>query len=78
MDLPPSSHFIYIPVILILGLVLGFIWGSRTTREAFVLEQRRQEERARKKAERQAERQAEREAAAAGEAGAEPPARKDA
>jgi hypothetical protein len=54
MDLPPSSHFIYIPVVMVLGLVLGFIWGSRVTREAFTLEARRVEERARKKAERAA------------------------
>jgi hypothetical protein len=60
MDLPSSAHFIYIPIVLVLGLVLGFVWGSRTTREAFVLEARRLEERAKKKAERQAQREAER------------------
>jgi hypothetical protein len=54
MDLPSSAHFIYIPGVLILGLVLGFIWGARVTREAFVLEQKRLEERARRKAERAA------------------------
>jgi len=52
--MPPSSHFIYIPAVVILGLVLGFIWGTRVTREAFRLEQQRAEERARKKAERAA------------------------
>lgn len=56
MDLPPSSHFIYIPMILILGITLGFIWGARTTREAYELAQRRAEERAKKKADRAAER----------------------
>jgi hypothetical protein len=63
MDFPPSSHFIYIPVVLVLGLVLGFIWGARTTREAFELERRRQEDKARRRAER---------AAAAAGAGAGP------
>jgi hypothetical protein len=58
MDLPPSSPFIYIPVILILGITLGFIWGARTTREAYELAQRRADERARKKADRAAERAA--------------------
>ena len=50
--MPPSSHFIYIPAVLILGIVLGFIFGSRATREAFRLEQQRADERARRKAER--------------------------
>jgi hypothetical protein len=58
MTLPPSSHFIYIPAILILGLVLGFIWGARMTREALRLEQRAADERARRKAARAAERDA--------------------
>lgn len=51
MHTPPSSHFIYIPVVLILGIVLGFIFGARATRDAIQLEQRRQAERdARKRA----------------------------
>lgn len=54
MDLPPSSHFIYIPAILILGVVLGFIWGTKVTREAFRLEQQRAEEREKRKAARAA------------------------
>ena len=77
MDLPPSSHFIYIPVMLVLGLVLGFIWGARSTQEAFRLEAKRGEEVARKKAERQAGRKAERQAReAAGTAVADPAAEK--
>jgi hypothetical protein len=51
---PPSSHFIFIPVVLMLGMVLGFIWGARLTREALRLEQRAAEERARRQAERAA------------------------
>jgi hypothetical protein len=58
MDLPPSSHFIYIPLILVLGLVFGFIWGAKSTQEAFRLEARRTEELAKKKAERKAAREA--------------------
>ncbi len=54
MNLPPSSHFIYIPIILILGVVMGFVFGARATREAFVLEQRRLDERAKKRADRKA------------------------
>ena len=52
MGIPPSSHFIYIPTILILGLVLGFIMGARSTREAIRLDQERADARARRKAER--------------------------
>jgi arginine exporter protein ArgO len=59
-----SAHFIYIPIVVILGIVLGFIMGSRATRDAFALEARKAEERAARKAAR---------AAAAGDAG-KPPA----
>ena len=38
---PPSSHFIFIPVVLLLGIVIGFMMGSRATRDAFRLEQRK-------------------------------------
>jgi uncharacterized membrane protein len=55
---PPSSHFIYIPVIFILGIVIGFVLGAKATRDALALE-------ARKAAERE-ERKARRAAAAAG------------
>ena len=38
--LPSSSHFIYIPVIFVIGIVLGFIVGSKATRDAIALEQK--------------------------------------
>lgn len=53
MDFPPTSHVIYIPVILILGLVLGFIMGSRATRDAYAMQQRHAEDRAKRRAERE-------------------------
>jgi uncharacterized membrane-anchored protein YhcB (DUF1043 family) len=56
--MPPSSHFIYIPAILILGLVLGFVWGARMTREALRLEQKAADERAKRKADREREKAA--------------------
>jgi hypothetical protein len=74
MDLPPSSHFIYIPLVLIIGTVLGFFVGTRVTQESHRLEAARTEERARKKAERAAERAAAK--AAAGEGQPQPPADK--
>jgi hypothetical protein len=52
--MPTSAHLIYIPAIFILGLVLGFVWGARVTRDAVRIEQMRAEERAKKKAERAA------------------------
>lgn len=67
MHVPPSSHFIYIPVILALGVVLGFILGAKATRDAVLLEQRRQ-------ADREARRAARASAAAAGTAPPDPPA----
>lgn len=54
MDVPPSSHFIYIPVMLVLGIVLGFVMGSRATRDQIRMDQQKAEERERKKAARRA------------------------
>jgi hypothetical protein len=59
MELPNSSHFIYIPVLLILGIVLGFVWGAKATREAAILEARAADERAQRKAARAARHAAE-------------------
>ncbi len=52
--MPPSSHFIYIPAVLVLGLVLGFIWGGKVTREALRLQEKAAADRARRQAERAA------------------------
>ncbi len=62
MDLPSSAHFIYIPGVVILGLVVGFIWGARLTRESFHLEARRVQEREKKREEKRLQRQEERRA----------------
>jgi uncharacterized membrane protein len=53
--LPPSSHFIYIPVIFILGIVLGFLLGSKATRDAIAFEQKKVAEREERRARRQQE-----------------------
>ena len=52
--LPNSSHFIYIPVIFVLGIVLGFIFGSKATRDAIAFEAKKAAEREARKAERAA------------------------
>jgi hypothetical protein len=40
-----SSHFIFIPAVLLVGLVIGWILGSRAARDAFAAELRRRDER---------------------------------
>jgi hypothetical protein len=40
-----AGHFIYIPAILFIGVVIGWILGSRAARDAFAVELRRREER---------------------------------
>jgi uncharacterized membrane protein len=53
--LPNSSHFIYIPVIFVLGIVLGFLLGSKATRDAIAFEQKKAAEREERRAKRQQE-----------------------
>ena len=54
IGVPPSSHFIYIPVIFILGIVIGFVLGAKATRDAIALEARKAAEREERKARRAA------------------------
>ena len=56
--LPPSSHFIYIPVIFIIGIVLGFVIGAKATRDEIALAQKKAAEREARMAERAARRAA--------------------
>jgi len=41
-----STHFIFIPAVLLVGVVIGWIMGSRAARDAFAMELKRREERA--------------------------------
>jgi hypothetical protein len=43
-----AGHFIFIPTVLLIGVVIGWILGSRAARDAYAAELRRREERARK------------------------------
>jgi len=45
-----AGHFIFIPAVLLAGVVLGWILGSRAARDAFAIELRKREERASRKA----------------------------
>jgi hypothetical protein len=45
-----AGHFIFIPSVLLVGVVVGWILGSRAARDAYAAELRRREERAAAKA----------------------------
>ena len=40
-----AGHFIYIPLVLLAGIVIGWILGSRGARDAYAAELRRRAER---------------------------------
>ena len=46
--MPTAAHFIYIPSVLLLGVVLGWILGSRAAADAYASEARKQQIRAQK------------------------------
>jgi len=45
-----AGHFIFIPSILLFGIVLGWILGSRVATDAYAAELKRREERAQRAA----------------------------
>jgi hypothetical protein len=65
-----SEHILYIPMVLMVGGFLGFIFGARAARNAFDLERRRDDERAAAKAAREAKKAERAAKAAAGQDGA--------
>lgn len=40
-----SEHILFIPGVLLVGMFLGFIFGTRAAKNQFALQQKRQEER---------------------------------
>ncbi|MGZ3429241.1 MAG: hypothetical protein ACXVDD_02920 [Polyangia bacterium] len=48
--MPTTAHFIYIPAILVLGIVIGFILGGRAARDAFAAQREKEEARAARRA----------------------------
>lgn len=40
-----AGHFIFIPAVLLVGVVIGWILGSRAARDAYAAELKRREER---------------------------------
>jgi hypothetical protein len=49
--MPTAGHFIFIPSVLLIGIVIGWVLGSRAARDAFGAELRRREEKAARAAE---------------------------
>jgi hypothetical protein len=47
-----AAHFILIPAVLLIGMVLGWILGSRAAADAYNADMKRREERAQRKSER--------------------------
>jgi hypothetical protein len=47
--MPSAAHFIYIPVIMLVGVVIGWVLGGRAAADAMAMEQRKREERAQRK-----------------------------
>ncbi len=41
-----AGHFIFIPAVLLIGLVIGWVLGARAARDAYAMELKRREERA--------------------------------
>jgi len=52
--MPTTAHFIYIPAVLIIGIVIGFILGGRAARDAFAAQKEKEDARAARKAARKA------------------------
>ena len=43
--MPTAAHFLYIPGVLLVGIVIGWILGSRAAADAYAAQLRRQEQR---------------------------------
>ena len=43
--MPTAAHFIYIPGVLLIGIVIGWILGTRAAADAQAAEKRRREKR---------------------------------
>jgi hypothetical protein len=43
--IPTASHFVFIPAVLLIGVVIGWMLGSRAAQDAMAAELRRRESR---------------------------------
>jgi hypothetical protein len=56
METPSAAHFIYIPVMILVGIVIGWMLGARAAQDAYMSELRRREQRTKDKERRTNER----------------------
>ena len=45
LTMPPATHFIFIPAVLLIGIIIGWILGSRAAKDAFAMELKKREAR---------------------------------
>ena len=50
IGIPSASHFIFIPTVLLIGIVIGWILGSRAAHDAYASELKKREDRAKRSA----------------------------
>jgi len=50
VGVPTSAHFIYIPFVLLIGIVVGFILGGRAARDAEAAREQKEKARAERRA----------------------------
>jgi hypothetical protein len=43
IGIPSASHFIFIPAVLLVGIVIGWILGSKAAQDAYAAELKRRE-----------------------------------
>ena len=46
IGIPSASHFIFIPTVLLVGIVIGWILGSKAAQDAYAAELKRREAKA--------------------------------
>jgi hypothetical protein len=44
-----AAHFIFIPAVMLVGIVIGWVLGSRAAKDAYASELRKREERAQRR-----------------------------
>jgi hypothetical protein len=48
IGIPSASHFIFIPGVLLIGVVIGWVLGSRAAQDAMAVELKKREARSKK------------------------------
>jgi len=51
IGIPSSSHFIFIPTVLLIGMVIGWILGSKAAQDAYASELRKRDAKRNQKSE---------------------------